>query len=131
MKLFKACLLAFGIQIAAGAAYAEDIFQPLVWESEGVRVETATFACGVDAPGIDVAFLTAKDGTSFAVLTIDGVLVPMVQIESGSGVRYAAVDEQLGYRVHTKGNDLLVSRQPADDSAGEEDLYTCQAVVPQ
>jgi len=48
---------------------------------------------------------------------------------SGSGVRYADIDAEAGYLIHTKGDALLLLHQPP--GGGEDELLAdCTAVEP-
>jgi len=98
-----------------------------VWEDQGTRVETVAYTCATAIDDLSVAYFTAPDATSFAAVHIAGVVHAMVQDISGSGVRYVDIDEQSGYRIHTKGDLLLLLKRAADHSAEEELLAECTA----
>lgn len=117
-----------GIALATAPAIA-GAATPLVWEEGGARVETVAYACGAETPALEVAYFTAPDGSSFAALAMGGALHALTQVVSGSGVRYADIDAEAGYLIHTKGDTLLLLRQPA--GGGEEELLAdCTVVEP-
>ena len=98
-----------------------------MWSSEGAQAQTVTYACDMGMDDLSVAFFNAADGTSFAALQVAGVVHAMVQDISGSGVRYVDIDEQAGYRIHTKGDTLLLMKLEADHTAEEQLLAECTA----
>ena len=112
----------FVLALVPGASFAQT-----VWEDQGSRVETVAYSCSTAIDELSVAYFTAPDATSFAAMHIAGVVHAMVQDISGSGVRYVDIDEQSGYRIHTKGDALLLLKQEADDTAEEELLAECTA----
>ncbi len=75
-----------------------------------------------------MAFFTAADFTSFAAVQIGGTVHTMVQGPSGSGMRYLEIDGAVGYIIHTKGDDLLLSKQEAE-VAEELLLAECTAQI--
>lgn len=99
----------------------------VLWEDAGTRVQTVAYTCDSGLEDMAVAYFTAPDSTSFAALQLGGTVHAMVQTVSGSGVRYSDIDEQSGYRLHTKGDLLLLLKQAADDSAEEQLLASCTA----
>ena len=52
----------------------------------------------------------------------------MVQGPSGSGIRYLEIYGAVGYIIHTKGDDLLLSKQEAE-AAEELLLAECTAQI--
>lgn len=98
-----------------------------VWEDMGTRVETVTYGCTGGMDELSVAYFTAPDKTSFAAVQIAGEVHAMVQNVSGSGTRYIDIDEQSGYRIHGKGDMLMLMKLEADDAAEEQVLAECTA----
>ena len=98
-----------------------------VWEDKGARVETVAYSCASAVDELSVAYFNAPDGTSFAAVQIAGLVHAMVQDISGSGVRYVDIDEQAGYRIHTKGDLVLMMKLEADHTAEEQLLAECTA----
>ena len=99
----------------------------IVWQDKGAQVITQSYGCSSAMDDLSVAYFNAPDGTSFAAVHIAGQVHAMVQDISGSGARYVDIDEQSGYRIHTKGEMLLLLKLEADDSAEEELLAECTA----
>jgi membrane-bound inhibitor of C-type lysozyme len=114
--------LAFALVLLPTASFAQSI-----WEDQGARVETVAYTCATAIDDLSVAYFTAPDATSFAAVHIAGVVHAMVQDVSGSGVRYVDIDTQSGYRIHTKGDLLLLLKLEADHTAEEQLLAECTA----
>ena len=103
----------------------------------------ACVAQTVTAPGFDstsqvyrcaggatlpVVTLNIKGGESFAALLVDGTLVLLRGAPAASGARYVAVDEQLGYRWHVKGEQGVLLHLAPDHTARETVvLHDCKA----
>lgn len=68
---------------------------------------------------LPVVYLNLKGGDAFATIYINGRLVLLRSGPSGSGARYISVDEQLGYRWHTKGDVGNLFFLAADHTARE------------
>ena len=96
-----------------------------LWQGDGTRVETVTYACASGMDDLTVAYFTARDGSSFAAVHVAGVVHGMVQEVSGSGLRYVDIDKETAYRIHTKGNRLLLSKQAPEGATEEELLAEC------
>lgn len=75
---------------------------------EGV---SARYACAGGAR-LEVAYINAGDGASYAVVAHAGRLVPMKAGPTGSGVRYVALDGS-GLVWHTKGAAGFLARDDA------------------
>lgn len=103
------------------------VFAQSRWESGGAMVETVTYSCDSAVDDLSVAYFTAADATSFAAVQIGGRVHAMVQGPSASGVRYVDINEQTGYRLHTKGDELLLLKLEADHTAEELRLAECSA----
>lgn len=71
---------------------------------------------------LPVVFINQPDGQSSAVALIEGKLITMRQGISASGARYIAIDEQMSYRLHIKGNEAVLSFMEADHEATEQIL---------
>lgn len=97
-----------------------------LWEAEGARVQTVIYRCDSAVESLSVAYFTAADATGFAAVQIGGIVHAMVQAPSGSGVRYVDINEETGYRLHTKGDGLLLSKLAPDHTAEEELLAECR-----
>lgn len=96
-----------------------------VWQDKGAEVMTMAYTCSSAFDELSVAYFNAPDTTSFAAVQIAGVVHAMVQDVSGSGARYVDIDEQSGYRIHTKGDLLLLMKLEADHTAEEQLLAEC------
>lgn len=68
---------------------------------------------------LQVLYLNLRGGESFAVVQRDGRLGLLRSGPTGSGANYLPVDEQFGYRWHTKGNVGTLWRLAADPTARE------------
>lgn len=108
--------------LSPGTSHAQSL-----WESGGARVETVLYVCESAMDELSVAYLTAPDATSFAAAQIGGQVHAFVQESSGSGVRYVDIDAESGFRLHTKGDMLLLMKLPSADAAEEEILAECRA----
>lgn len=106
-----------------GAALAEAVaamdvtaLQP----EDGALISQVIYRCerGVRVP---VAYIATPDGHGFAVAQIDGQQVAMLQVVSGSGIRYRSVDEARPYGLHSKGDQAMFFHGPDPDPA---DLLT-------
>jgi membrane-bound inhibitor of C-type lysozyme len=75
---------------------------------EGV---TARYACAAGVR-VEVAYINAADGASYAVVAHAEGLVPMKAGPTGSGVRYVALDGS-GLVWHTKGDAGFLARDDA------------------
>ncbi len=109
--------ITFALALLPSASFAQT-----VWEDQGARVETVTYSCATAIDDLSVAYFNAPDATSFAAVHIAGTVHAMVQDVSGSGARYVDIDAQRGYRIHTKGDTLLLLKQEPGQSADEEQL---------
>lgn len=116
--MMRKFMIAIALIAGPSAAFAElpDVIS-VIYECER----------GVSVPA---TYINAGAFESVAVLTVEGRQVAMRQFVSGSGAKYAAFDEQLGYRWWTKGDTAFLSYQAADDSAQEVDLLMDCNVVP-
>ncbi|MDO5632290.1 MAG: MliC family protein [Paracoccus sp. (in: a-proteobacteria)] len=87
---------------------------------DGAFISQVVFTCerGTQVP---VAYVLIPTGESFAVAHIDGQQIAMIQVVSGSGVRYRSVDEAHPYELHAKGDDGMFFYGPDGDAA---DLLT-------
>jgi membrane-bound inhibitor of C-type lysozyme len=98
---------------AAGAACA----QPAV-EAPSFESSSQVYRCTGGAR-LPVVYLNLKGGDAFATIYVNGHLVLMRSGPTGSGARYISVDEQLGYRWHTKGDVGNLFFLGADHTARE------------
>jgi membrane-bound inhibitor of C-type lysozyme len=106
MRLTRAAVLASAL--AATAALAEGT-APAVPEGLSAR-----YACAGGAR-VEVAYINAADGASYAVVAHAGRLVPMKAGPTGSGVRYVALDGS-GLVWHAKGVAGVLARDDADEA---------------
>lgn len=100
-----------------------------LWQEAGARVETVAYSCDNGFDDLTVAYFTAADASSFAAVQLGGQVHALVQLVSGSGARYVDIDGASGYLIHGKGDQLLLSRLPADAPAGADEqlLASCMA----
>lgn len=98
-----------------------------LWQEGGSRVQTVIYRCDSAVDDLSVAYFTAPDSTSFAAVQIGGKVHALVQDVSGSGTRYVDVNQKTGYRLHGKGDDLLLLRQVSGQGGEEQLLASCSA----
>lgn len=87
-----------------------------------IDVLSVTFTCE-NATRIPISYFNAADGTGAAAMVVDGQLVAMKQVASGSGIRYESVDADGIYTLRSKGWDAIISYQAAGSTAPELVLY--------
>ena len=111
--------LPFAVVLMIGLpAMAPDMAQAQsLRETDGFRVETVLFACDAVIDDLSVAFFNTADGHSFAAFQIGGTTRALVQEPAASGALYADIDRAGGFDIHTKGDDLLLSRASAPEEA--------------
>jgi len=98
--------------------------------AEGFDSSSQVYRCTGGAR-LPVVYLNIKGGDSFATAYINGRLVLMKSGPTGSGARYIAVDEQLGYRWHVKGEVGSLHHLAPDHTARETTLLQdCKAQRP-
>jgi membrane-bound inhibitor of C-type lysozyme len=114
--------LALALCLLPGAGFAQSL-----WQSDGARVQTVSYGCTSAFDELSVAYFTPTAGMSFAAVQIGGIVRAMVQDISGSGVRFVATDPQSGYRLHVKGDNLMLFRLLAEDPTNEQLLAECSA----
>lgn len=79
---------------------------------------------------VQAIYFNFEDGNALAALAYDGTLAPMRIMPSGSGAKYTSLNEELGWRWHTKGNDASLSYMAADHTAEEVPLLReCRNVL--
>lgn len=88
--------------------------EPVSYDS--VRV---TYSCEGGAE-VQAVYFNFADGQALAVLSHDGRLAPMRIMRSASGAKYTSLDEELGWRWHTKGGEAMLSYMAPDHTAEEE-----------
>ncbi|EJF91063.1 MliC family protein [Bartonella tamiae] len=111
--------------------FAPSVLANEVETSDGVTVKNELYICerGVQLP---VVYLIEKDLSSYAIVSIEGKLVPMYQRKMASGANYIAFDEQDSYRLYTKGDEASVGFLAADDTAEEQTIFSsCHADIDQ
>jgi len=79
---------------------------------------------------IPVVYVNTAGGSSFAIVQVEGKLVPMTQQASASGARYIALDEQDSYRWYTRGEEASLAFLEADHTAEEREILSaCKAIA--
>ncbi len=108
MKMVKLLALAVASTLCGAAAQAQ------------IDILSVTFTCegGVELP---VTYFNPAQGEGAAAMVVDGTLVALQQVPSGSGVRYESVGGQGKYILRSKGWDATVSFAAAG-AAGETDV---------
>lgn len=123
--MLKFPVVLFGLGLSALPVLAD---APLTWERDGSRVQTVIYACDSAMDELSVAYFTAPDAASFAAVQIAGVVHAMVQEKAASGQRFVDVNDETGYRLHAKGDLVLLSKLEPDHTAGEQPLAECRAL---
>ena len=80
---------------------------------------TITYVCDGGAE-VQAIYFNFEDGNALAALFHDGKLAPLRIMPSASGAKYASLNEELGWRWHTKGGEAVLSFMAADHTAQEE-----------
>lgn len=82
------------------------------------QVQEQDYVCdrGVVLP---VSFVNPAGEAGLAMMVVEGKLVALRALPTGSGVRYVAFDEQDSYRLYTKGDEAFVTHIAADHTADE------------
>lgn len=97
--------------VSAGAATAGGDASGTGW-----RVSETGYRCA-DGTAVELTYLFHDQQPGLAVMGFRGQQVAMRQVRSGSGVRFAALDEQAGLRWHVKGAVGFVAMLAADHTA--------------
>jgi membrane-bound inhibitor of C-type lysozyme len=71
---------------------------------------------------VPVTYINTDAGTALAVMQVEGRQVTMRDWPGASGARYVSIDEQVGYRWHSKGDEAMLAHLAADHTAEEEVL---------
>lgn len=87
----------------------------------GWQVSETGYRCP-DGTVVKLTYMFDDQRPALAVMGFRGQQVAMRQVRSGSGVRFAALDEQAGLRWHVKGAVGFVSMLAADHTATEQVL---------
>ncbi|SHE68898.1 Membrane-bound lysozyme-inhibitor of c-type lysozyme [Ruegeria intermedia] len=87
-----------------------------------IDILPVTFTCtgGVRLP---VTYFNPAEGDGAAAMVVDGQLIALRQVPSGSGIRYESVGGQGTYVLRSKGWDAVVSFAAAG-GGGETDVLT-------
>jgi len=87
----------------------------------GWQISETGYRCS-DGTAVNLTYMFDDQRPALAVMGFRGQQVAMRQVRSGSGVRFAALDEQAGLRWHVKGTVGFVSMLAADHTATEQVL---------
>jgi|GEM_PF-4701505 len=87
----------------------------------GWQISETGYRCS-DGTVVNLTYMFDDQRPALAVMGFRGQQVAMRQVRSGSGVRFAALDEQAGLRWHVKGAVGFVSMLAADHTATEQVL---------
>lgn len=107
MKLKRLACVACVTALSASAAQAQIDILPV----------TFTCAGGVRLP---VTYFNPAEGDGAAAMVVDGQLIALRQVPSGSGIRYESVGGQGTYVLRSKGWDAMVSFAAAGAGGGDE-----------
>jgi hypothetical protein len=100
----------------------------VTWERDGSRVQTVIYTCDSAMDALSVAYFTAPDAINFAAVQIGGVVHALVQDVAASDLRYVDVNEQTGYRLQGKGEQVMLLKREPDHTAEEQLLADCRAM---
>lgn len=100
--------------LASGAAWA----QAAAASAPGFESSSKVYRCTGGAR-LPVVYLNLKGGDAFATIYVNGRLMLLRSGPTGSGARYYAVDESVGYRWHVKGDVGSLYFQGTDPGARE------------
>lgn len=114
------------LMLALGAIATTASAQPV---SQQPSIESLTMRYRCDgSKRFEVVYLNLTPGGSYASLIYQGRPVILRSLPTGSGARYADLDEQRGLRLATKGREATLGIMPADHTARERTLYrNCRA----
>lgn len=87
----------------------------------GWQISETGYRCS-DGTVVNLTYMFDDQRPALAVMGFRGQQVAMRQVRSGSGARFAALDEQAGLRWHVKGAVGFVSMLAADHTATEQVL---------
>ncbi|MEM6658666.1 MAG: MliC family protein [Pseudomonadota bacterium] len=110
MSIWRGFICAACVAFSAPAAQAE------------IDILSVTFTCENGIP-LPVTYFNAADGSGAAATMVDGTLVPMRQVQSGSGIRYESVDTTGTYILRSKGWDASISFRAAGDTTAEQVIF--------
>lgn len=121
MNFGKAMVLAAGM--LALAACGDDTANETGVAGEPSRYDalTLTYVCE-GGTQVQAIYFNFEDGNALAALFHDGKLAPLRIMPSASGAKYTSLNEELGWRWHTKGDEAVLSYMAADHTAQEEVL---------
>lgn len=103
--MFRPAAVFIAIACAGGSAAAQD-------------TTAVQYACERGAV-LPVVFVNSAD-PALAVAMIEGQLIALRQVPSGSGFFYADTDEQRGYRLRGQGDAVQLGWLAADHTAEEQ-----------
>lgn len=89
-----------------------------------IDILPVTFTCagGVRLP---VTYFNPAEGDGAAAMVVDGQLIALRQVPSGSGIRYESVGGQGTYVLRSKGWDAVVSFAAAEGGSETDVLTGC------
>ncbi|WP_170363539.1 MliC family protein [Ruegeria arenilitoris] len=89
-----------------------------------IDILSVTFTCenGVELP---VTYFNPSDGEGAAAMIVDGQLIALRQVQSGSGIRYESVNGQGTYTLRSKGWNAMVSFAAAGATDETDILKDC------
>ncbi|MGV6805766.1 MAG: MliC family protein [Ruegeria sp.] len=83
-----------------------------------IDILSVTFTCENNTE-LPVIYFNPAQGEGAAAMVVDGNLVALRQVQSGSGIRYESVDGQGTYYLRSKGWNASVSYLAAETAASE------------
>ncbi len=110
MPITRMALCAAIVSLTGAAAQAE------------IDILSVTFNCENNTQ-VPVSYFNASNGEGAAAMVIDDRLIPLKQVQSGSGIRYQSVGEAGTYTLRSKGWEATISHQAEGDTAPELVLF--------
>ncbi|SDW45747.1 Membrane-bound inhibitor of C-type lysozyme [Ruegeria halocynthiae] len=90
--------------------------------SADIDILSVTFNCENNTQ-VPVSYFNASDGQGAAAMLLEDQLIPMKQVQSGSGIRYESVGGAGTYTLRSKGWEATISHQADGDTAPERVLF--------
>ncbi len=90
--------------------------------SAEIDILSVIFSCENNTQ-VPVSYFNASDGSGAAAMMVDGQLIAMRQVQSGSGIRYVSEGGEGTYTLRSKGWDASISYQASGGTAPEQLVF--------
>ncbi len=87
-----------------------------------IDILSVTFSCENNTL-VPVSYFNAANGDGAAAMLLEDQLIPMQQVQSGSGIRYESVGSTGTYTLRSKGWEASISHQAEGSTAPERILF--------